>query len=97
MTQRVKDALGLESECTEEVNIQTFGSDSTQTQTMEMVQAVITLKTGNPVQVMFSTVPLICEPLSCQPIAYTNQRYDHLANLDLADSSRVGDERLDWC
>lgn len=41
---------------------------------------------------MFSTIPLICEPLSCQPIAYTKEKYSHLANLDLASFSRVGDE-----
>ena len=39
-----------------------------------------------------STVPLICKPLLCQPIAYTTQRYNHLADLDLADSSRVCDK-----
>ena len=61
-------------------------------QTMEMVQVAISLKTENTVHVMFSTAPLICEPLSWQPIAYTKQRYNHLASLDLADSSRVGDE-----
>ena len=40
----------------------------------------------------FSTVPIICEPLSCQPIVYTKQRYSYLTDLDLADSSHVGDE-----
>ena len=37
-------------------------------------------------------MPLICEPLSCQPVAYTKQQYSHLSSLDLADYSRVGDE-----
>jgi len=37
---------------------------------------------------MFSTVPFICEPL----LYYTKQCYNHLANLELADSSRVGEE-----
>lgn len=41
---------------------------------------------------MFSVVPLICEPLSCQPIAYTRAKYSHIADLDLADLSHVGDE-----
>jgi len=34
----------------------------------------------------------LCEPLSYQPVAYMTQCYDHLANLDLADSSKVGEE-----
>ena len=90
--QRVREALGLESECAEEVQIRTFGSDSTILQTVEMTRVAISRKNGEPVQVLFSTVPLICDPLSCQPIAYTKERYRHLANLDLADFSRVGDE-----
>ena len=92
ITQRVKDLLGLESERTEEVHIQTFGSENTRTQTVEMVTATIALKEGGSTQVLLSAVPLNCEPLSCQPIAYTKQKYNHLADLDLADSLRVGDE-----
>ena len=42
---------------------------------------------------MFSVVPLICEPLSCQPIAYTKTKYSsHFEDLNLADHSRVDDE-----
>ena len=74
------------------MHIQTFGSDNTRTQTVEMVTATIALKEGGSTQVLFLAVPLICEPLSCQPIAYTKQKYNHLADRDLADSSRVGDE-----
>ena len=92
ITQRVKQALGLQPEHVEEVQIKTFGSDSTTLQTVEVTRAAISLKTGNPVHVLFSTVPLICEPLSCQPIAYTKEKYRHLAELDLADFSWVGDE-----
>ena len=57
-----------------------------------MVTATMALKEGGSTQVLFSAVPLICEPLSCQPIAYTKQKYNHLADLDFAYSSRVGDE-----
>ena len=57
-----------------------------------MVTTTIALKERGSTQVLLSAVPLICEPLSCQPIAYTKQKYNHLADLDLADSSRVGDE-----
>ena len=84
--------LKLESDRAEEVNIQTFGSDNARTQTVEVVKAAISLKEGGTTNVLFSTVPLICEPLSCQPIVYTKQKYLHLAELELADSSWVGEE-----
>jgi len=92
VTQKVKDALGLQPENTERVQIKTFGSESTMLQTVEVVRLAVPLKTGTTIQLILSTVPLICEPLSCQPIAYTKERYEHLADLDLADFSRVGDE-----
>ena len=92
ITKKVQDVLKLESDRAEEVNIQTFGSDNARTQTVEVVKAAISLKEGGTTNVLFSTVPLICEPLSCQPIAYTKQKYLHLAKLELADSSRVGEE-----
>ena len=57
-----------------------------------MVRVGIPLRSGITIQLMLSTVPLICEPLSCQPIAYTKEKYKHLADLNLADFSRVGDE-----
>ena len=57
-----------------------------------MVTVAVNPKKGSSIPMMFSTVPFICEPLSYQPIAYTKQCYNHLANLELADSSRVGEE-----
>ena len=92
ITQRVRDALGLQPERTEQVQIKTFGSDSTTMQTVEVVRLAVPLKTGTTIYFVFSTVPLICEPLSCQPIAYTKEKYHHLSDLDLADFSRVGEE-----
>ena len=59
---------------------------------MDAVTATIHSKEGNQINFLFSTVPLICEPLSCQPVAYTKQQYRHLSELDLADFSSVGDE-----
>ena len=58
----------------------------------ELTSVAISLKTGNSIRVLFSTVPSICEPVSCQPIAYTREKYRHVADLGLADFSRVGDE-----
>ena len=57
-----------------------------------MVTAAVQPNKGGPISMLFSTVPSICEPLSYQPVAYTKQCYDNLANLELADSSRVGEE-----
>jgi len=88
----VKDALGLLPDHVEQVQIKTFGSDVTTRHAVEMVKVGILLRSGNTIHLMLTTVPLICEPLSCQPIAYTKEKYKQLVDLDLADFSRVGDE-----
>lgn len=36
---------------------------------------------------MLFTVPLICKPLSCQPVSLCQDTFDHLVSLDLADPS----------
>ena len=36
-------------------------------------------------QLSLFTVPLICEPLSCQPVSLCQDRFEHLTHLDLAD------------
>ena len=92
ITERVREALGLELEGTEVVNIKTFGSETTKSKSVDAVTATIHSKEGNQINILFSTVPLICEPLSCQLVAYTKQQYRHLSDLDLAEFSRVGDE-----
>ena len=92
MTQRVIDELRLLPEHVEQVQIKTFKSDTTTIQTVKVVRVGISLRTGDTIDVMLSVVPLICKPLSCQPIAYTKTRYNHLEGLDLAVHSRVGDE-----
>ena len=71
ITERVREALGLESEGTEVVNIKTLGSETTKSQSVDSVTASIHSKEGNQINDLFSTVPIICEPLSCQPVAYT--------------------------
>ena len=87
MTQRVKDELGLQPEHVEQVQIKTFRSDTTTIQTVEVIRVGILLRTGDTIDIMFSVVLLICEPLSCQPIVYTKTKYSHLEGLDLADHS----------
>ena len=64
-----------------------------------MTTIAVLLKTGNPIHVLFYTVPFICDPLSCKPIAYTKEQYRYPPNLDLADfqgQSWITDRYLDW-
>ena len=74
--------------------IWTFGSHQNTRQVCDIVSLGIALKNGGRVELPFLSVPLICEPLTSQPILYANENYAHLADLDLADSA-CGDDHLD--
>lgn len=57
ITQRVRDALGLQPEHVEQVQIKTFGSDATTTQTVEVVRVAISLR-NHPSDVLCSAINL---------------------------------------
>ena len=63
----------------------TFGSTTEQRHLCELVRLNIALKNGQQKQFKLFTVPVICEPLSSQPVILCQDTFDHIMNLDLAD------------
>ena len=86
VTERVKAHLSLDTDHVETMLIKTFGSDKENRQECSVVKLGLMLKDGASIEMSLFTVPLICEPLSVQPISYTRERYSHLSDLDVADS-----------
>ena len=81
----VKEALSLDSQCTENLLIKTFGSTVECRHSCDVVRVAVRTRDKSLLELQFLTVPLICEPLSGQPISYAVERYPHLSNLELAD------------
>ena len=79
--------LSLPSEGTQPMTILTFGSSQEQSQFCNRVRLSLTLKDFRMKQLKYLTVPMICEPLSCQPFSLSQAKFEHLADLDLADYS----------
>jgi len=71
--------------------IKTFGSDKGSKQLCDVVSLGLNLHNGGAIQLSFLSVPLICDPLSDQPITHAVESYEYLANLDLADYSCATD------
>ena len=94
VTNNLVRQLSLNSRCSEAMIIWTFGSHQDTMQVCDIVSLGIALKNGGRVELLFLSVPLICEPLTSQSILYANENYVHLADLDLADSG-CGDDHLD--
>ena len=94
ITDRVKQYLSLKSIHTETMVIKTFGSESQAKQTCDVVKLGVKLRSGGSMELLFLSVPLICEPLSSQPIALATNIYSKFASLELADYS-YGNETLE--
>ncbi len=69
------------------MSILTFGSSEERPRVCKLVTLGVFLKNGQTKHLKVFTVPPICEPLSYQLIAFCQQNYAHLSDLDLADHS----------
>ena len=87
ITNQVKDALALTPAGEQRMSILTFGSNRRNTQTCQMVKVSMRTREGPDKEMELFSVPLICEPLVTQPISFCKDKYDHLAQLELADYS----------
>ena len=94
ITDKVREQLSLGSINAETMLIKTFGSENHTRQTCDVVKLGINLRDGSNMQMSFLSVPLICEPLSNQPIALAASSWNRLAPLQLADYSQ-GDVPLE--
>ncbi len=93
VSHRVTNALCLAAEGEQRMSITTFGSDQGDPQVCQAVRIGMRVKEGRDKQLVLFTVPRICEPLVSQPITLCTEQYDHLSQLELADSSESNGDR----
>lgn len=94
ITDRVKNQLLLQPIRTETMLIKTFGAENQNNKACEVVELGVHLRNGRGLNMSFLSVPLICEPISSQPIAFATDIYKQFASLELADYSH-GDKGLE--
>jgi hypothetical protein len=68
------------------MSIFTFGSARKALSDCEIVRVVMETTDGD-IELQLLTTPIICEPITAQPIALCANSYEHLSDLRLADSS----------
>ena len=90
VTTRVCEALSLRKVRSESMIIKMFGSDKGHLRACDIVQLKISTKNGGSLTVSTIVVPHICDPVQTQLITPCKEVYQHLSNLELADS---GDRR----
>ena len=67
------------------MSVATFGSKGRRARSCRRVCVDIQQRDGQHTRLELLTVPFICEPISYQPVALCQDKFDHLANLDLAN------------
>lgn len=87
-TKKVKDALSLRCHEKRSMSVVTFGVSDERTLTYDVVRIGVTTRDGQKPEMEFFCTPLICRPLTTQPIDLCQERYQHLADLDLADANQ---------
>ena len=84
---RLRNALQLPTINQETLMIKTFGSETGQVQSRDLVQLCVQGMTSQTfLYVNAYAVPIICSPLQNQAVSFTVSTYQHLSGLLLADS-----------
>ena len=86
-SQHVKDTLLLKPRRKHVLSMMTFGSNDLKTCACDVIRVGLTTRDGMGQELELFTVPLVCHPLTAQPIDLCATKYQHLSSLDLADSS----------
>ena len=94
LTDRVKNALGLQSVRRQQLSIATFGAIRGDPRHYDVVCIGIITKSGQREELDLLTVSHICESLLAQPVDLCSKMYSHLAPLNLADTHQ-GDNPIE--
>ena len=65
----------------------TFGSNDLKTCACDIIRVGLATRDGMGQELELFTVPLVCHPLTAQPIDLCATKYQHLSSLDLTDFS----------
>ena len=88
ISNRLRNALGLQPVSKQSLLVKTFGNDSPKLMSCDLVQVSITASDGLELYVNAFSVPyIICSPISNQAVELATKNYPHLSGLDLADDS----------
>ena len=91
ITCHLRDELDLPAMRTESLRINTFGDTATYDSSCDVVQVDLETKDYGILQITALVVPVICDPLTSQPISRSQKCYDHLVDLELADTADATD------
>ena len=92
ITSRLRDELDLPVVATESLRIKTFGNTANYESSYDVVQLSVKTKDHGTLNVTALVVPTIYHPLTSQPINHSQECYDHLKGLELADTADASDK-----
>ena len=78
ITESLAQDLSLPSVGRQSLTVMTFGAADSQSHICERVKLGLELKDGQTTQITLYTTPLICKPLSYQPISLCQDKFEHV-------------------
>ena len=82
ITDRLQESLALPTLKQQRMLIKTFGSEREEERVCNVVKIGLKTVSGVRLELSFHSVPMICEPLSHQPISLCKATYEHLSPLN---------------
>ena len=95
ITESIAQELSLPTLGRQSLTVMTFGATDSRSQLCERVKLGLELKDGQTTQISLYTTPLICQPLTYQPISLCQDKFEHIMDLELADTSETNSHYLD--
>ena len=89
ITEQLKTELSVRPVAEQNMRIVTFGAKGESSRKCDLVNVSVELSDGRMSLFTLYVVPLICEPLACQPVTFCQDQFEHLKGLTLADPSDV--------
>ena len=89
---RLRNELQLPTIRTDRILVKTFGKEEGSLKSCDVVQVAVDCVDGMKVFVNAYVVPLICSPITNQPINFAQSHYPHLRNIELSDQASGGEE-----
>ena len=96
ISQRLKDSLALPTLSRDTLTIKKFGTEESSVETCDVTQFCVRSPYNNlTMYVTAYVLPIVCAPVSNQPLNLAVAEYSHLRNLPLADFKLYDHDELD--
>eukprot|EP00731_Ephydatia_muelleri_P007453 Em0003g1701a len=91
ISRQLSEALGLKEEKRETLLVKAFAAEEEKLQVCSVVSLRVETRAGSSIVLSLLAIPIICGPITGQPITCAMDLFPHLSGLELADSGDLNE------